>query len=121
MSKYYSLLVRTSNTCPQVKKVINSVKEKYRITGKSNRIGAVFECKCNFEAAEHSRDIMNAIVEAGGYITCAYLRRSALDGSADNSYVADWEFATCKGYHGEPDDGDIPEEKLYGLDLKEWY
>ena len=118
MSRLYALHMRFGGTRPQVSKIVKALSSKYRLIGNSNLITAPFESERNIEAAEYSRDLMNAIIENGGFICSAYLRRCDPNAATDNNYVADWEYDICKGYYGEPADGDLPDERLYGLDLK---
>ena len=96
----YILKALFANTCPQVRKVANELKSNHKVVYcKGQMVLFKFESECNKDAAEHSRDILNAAIEKGLFVAAACLLRH--DYPEGTKYVADWEFRLNKGYHGD--------------------
>ena len=118
----YILKALFANTCPKVRKVTNELKSNHKVVScKGQMVLFKFESECNKDAAEHSRDILNAAIEKGLFVSVACLLRH--DYPEPTKYVADWEFHRNKGYSGDGmKDFESEEDFVHwadGLDLKQ--
>lgn len=116
MAKVYILRIFTGGMRVTDRQIVETLSAKYCLSRRRNLLYADFEKESDITAAEYCRDIMNDIINIGGYIIAAFLRRRDLCLAGKDGYIADWEFEKCKGFSS---DEDVSVERLYGLDLKE--
>ena len=96
----YILKALFANTCPRIRKVAYELHPVHKVIYcKGQKVIFSFESECSKDAAEHSRDILNAAIEKGLFVSVACLLKH--DYPEPTKYVADWEFHRNKGYSGD--------------------
>ena len=122
--KIYHLTIGISGKASHVRNIAKEVSKGKRngILYKSNFIHYGFLKDNNLEAAEHSRDFMNEIIDLGGYIVYARLQLTNPNKDQTENYVSDWEFELNKGFHCDDEMNKINsqeiEKRLDQLNLK---
>lgn len=120
--KNYILKVLFANTCPLVRKIANAMKSDHKVIKcNGQKVIFSFDCDCNKNATEHSRDILNTAIEKGLFVAAACLLWN--DYPEGTKYVADWEFHRNKGYREDGTKNFESEEDFIrwaeSLDLKQ--